>query len=143
MIKENDRLRGLEIKFYLVCYDLVHLTNPITIQNIFIYFEFLKEIDFTKSVNYDILETLAKTIYTEQTNIQPNKIELCNFCYTHNIKLKQIQKYTKIPKTLYDATISQIKNEIYFQPIHLQPNIYTEIENFLNLVKKVSNLGIL
>jgi hypothetical protein len=141
-MNNNDKLRGLEIRFYLVCHDLVHLTKPITIQNIFAYFEFLEAIDFTKELNYDILKTLAKTIYTEQTNIQPNKVELCNFCYTHQLKLKSIQKYIRIPKTLYDATISQIKNEIFYQPTHLQDAIYPELEKFLNFVEKVSNLGV-
>ena len=139
---ENNKLRGIEIRFYLVCYDLVNLTRPITTQNIFAYFDFLEAIDFTKSVNYDILKTLVNTIYTEQTNIQPNKIELCNFCYTHQVKLKTIQRFTRIPKTLYDATISQIKNEIYYQPTHLQDHIYSELEKFLKLVDKVSNLGV-
>lgn len=139
---KNDKLRGLEIRFYLICHDLVHLTKPITIQNIFAYFEFLEAIDFTKELNYDILKVLAKTIYTEQTNIQPNKIELCNFCYTHQIKLSAIRKYIKIPKTLYDATISQIQNEIFYQPTHLQDEIYPEIEKFLAMVEKVSNLGV-
>jgi hypothetical protein len=141
-MKQNDKLRGIEIRFYLVCHDLVNLTRPITIQNIFAYFEFLEAIDFTKSLNYDILKTLAKTIYTEQTNIQPNKIELCNFCYTHKVKLSAIQKYIKIPKTVYDATISQIQNEIFYQPTHLQDHIYPEIEKFLEMVKKISNLGV-
>lgn len=141
-MKNNDKLRGLEIRFYLICHDLVHLTKPITIQNIFAYFDFLEAIDFTKSIDYGILKTLAKTIYTEQTNIQPNKVELCNFCYTHKIKLKAIQKYVRIQKTVYDATISQIKNEIFYQPTHLQDQVYLEIENFLKLVEKVSNLGV-
>lgn len=141
-MNKNDKLRGLEIRFYLVCYDLIHLTKPITIQNIFAFFDFLEAIDFTKLLNYDILKTLAKTIYTEQTNIQPNKIELCNFCYTHNIKLSAIQKYTKIPKQVYDAVLSQIKNEIFYQPTHLQDHIYPEIENFLKLVQKVSTIGV-
>lgn len=141
-MKENDRLRGLEIRFYLICHDLVHITSPITTQNIFAYFEFLEAIDFTKSINYDILKTLAKTIYTEQTNIQPNKVELCNFCHTHHIKRSNIQKYAKIPKPLYDATLSQIKNEVFYQPTHLQDEIYQELEKFLKLVNKVSNLGV-
>ena len=141
-MKENDKLRGLEIRFYLVCHDLVNLTKPITIQNIFAYFEFLEAIDFTKSINYDILKTLAKTIYTEQTNLQPNKVELCNFCCTHQIKLSSIRKYIKITKTLYDATISQIKNEIFYQPTHLQDAIYPELEKFLALVEKISKIGV-
>ena len=141
-MEKNNYLRGLEIRFYLVCHDLVHLTKPITIQNIFAYFEFLEAIDFTKELNYDILKTLAKTIYTEQTNVQPNKIELCNFCATHQIKLSTIQKYVKIPKTVYDAVLSQIKHEIFYQPTHLQDDIYPELEKFLNFVEKVSNIGV-
>lgn len=141
-MKQNDKLRGLEIRFYLICHDLVHLTKPITIQNIFAYFEFLEAIDFTKELNYDILKVLAKTIYTEQTNIQPNKVELCNFCYTHQIRLSNIRKYIKIPKTLYDATISQIQNEIFYQPTHLHNEVYAEIEKFLAMVEKISNLGV-
>ena len=141
-MKQNDKLRGLEIRFYLICHDLVHLTKPATIQNIFAYFEFLEAIDFTKELNYDILKTLAKTIYTEQTNIQPNKVELCNFCYTHQVKLSSIQKYVRVPKTFYDATVSQIQNEIFYQPTHLHDDIYKELENFINLVEKVSNLGV-
>ena len=141
-MKENDRLRGLEIQFYLVCYDLARFTKPMTIQNIFTFFEFLEKIDFTKELNYDILKTLAQTIFTEQTNIQPNRVELCNFCYTHNIKLPVIRKYTQLPKHTYDATLRRIKEEVYYQPTHLQPEIYQEIEKFLSFVKKLSEIGV-
>lgn len=139
---KNDKLRGIEIRFYLVCHDLVHLTKPIAIQNIFAFFEFLEAIDFTKELNYGILKTLAQTIYTEQTNIQPNKVELCNFCYTHQVKLSTIKKYTKISKPFFDATISQIKNEIFYQPTHLHEDIYPEIEKFLDFVKRLKKLGV-
>jgi hypothetical protein len=142
IMKENDKLRGLEIRFYLVCYDLIRLTKPMTYQNILIFFEFFEKIDFTKDINYDILKTLARTIFTEQTNIQPNKTELCNFCYTHKIHIKKIKKYVNIPKTLYDATISQIKSELFYQPTHLQPAVYDEIEKFLNKLKQIQTLGV-
>ena len=98
-MNNNDRLRGLEIQFYLVCYDVIHLTKPITTRNLENFFKFLEEIDFTKSLNYSILKTLAFTIFTENTNIQPNKVEFCNFCYTHQVKLRDIRKYVNIPKT--------------------------------------------
>lgn len=141
-MNKNDRLRGLEIRFYLVCYDIIHITKPITTQNLFKFFDFLEGIDFTNELNYSILKTLASTIFTENTNIQPNKVEFCNFCYTHNIKLRDIRKYVNIPKTLYDATISQIKSDIYYQPIHLQDEIYPELEKFLQFIKKIQQIGV-
>lgn len=141
-MNKNDRLRGLEIRFYLVCYDIIHITKPITTQNLFNFFDFLERIDFTNELNYSILKTLASTIFTENTNIQPNKVEFCNFCYTHNIKLRDIRKYVNIPKTLYDATISQIKSDIYYQPTHLQDEIYPELEKFLQFIKKIQQIGV-
>ena len=141
-MNKNDRLRGLEIRFYLVCYDIIHITKPITTQNLFKFFDFLEGIDFTNELNYSILKTLASTIFTENTNIQPNKVEFCNFCYTHNIKLSDIRKYVNIPKTLYDATISQIKSDIYYQPTHLQDEIYPELEKFLQFIKKIQQIGV-
>lgn len=141
-MKENDKLRGLEIQFYLVCYDLTRLTKPMSYQNILGFFEFLERIDFTKEVNYDILKTLAKTIFTEQTNIQPNKAELCNFCYTHNVHYKKVWKYVNLPKTQYDALVSQIKSELFYQPTHLQDQVYAEIEKFLNKLNQIKSLGV-
>ena len=141
-MNKQDKLRGLEIQFYLICYDVVHLTKPITTQNLETFFKFLEEIDFTKSLNYSILKTLAFTIFTENTNIQPNKIELCNFCFTHKVKLRDICKYVNIPKTMYDATISKIKSEFFYQPHHLQDDVYEEIEKFLKLIGKLKNIGV-
>lgn len=141
-MNKNDRLRGLEIRFYLVCYDIIHITKPITTQNLFNFFDFLERIDFTNELNYSILKALASTIFTENTNIQPNKVEFCNFCYTHNIKLRDIRKYVNIPKTLYDATISQIKSDIYYQPTHLQDEVYPELEKFLQFIKKIQQIGV-
>lgn len=141
-MKNTDRLRGLEIRFYLVCYDIIHLTKPITTQNLINFFDFLEKIDFTNSLNYSILKTLASTIFTENTNIQPNKVELCNFCYTHKVKLRDIRKYVSIPKTLYDATVSQINSEYFYQPTHLKEEIYPEIEKFLEFIEKLKHLGV-
>ena len=141
-MNNNDRLRGLEIQFYLVCYDVIHLTKPITTRNLENFFKFLEEIDFTKSLNYSILKTLAFTIFTENTNIQPNKVEFCNFCYTHQVKLRDIRKYVNIPKTLYDATISQIQTDYFYQPTHLQEEVYPEIEKFLKFIEKFKQLGV-
>lgn len=139
---EQDKLRGLEIRFYLVITDLARLTTPVTIQNIFAFFDFLEKIDFTKALDCGTLKVLTNTVFTENTNLQPNKIELCNFCYTHNVKPKALKHYIRITPEEYRATISRINSETFYQPTHLQPHIYNKIETFLEFVSKLTNLGV-
>lgn len=139
---ENNKLRGLEIRFYLIIYDLTKLTEPMDVNNVFNFFDFFEKIDFTKSINYAILKSLAQTILTEKTNIQPNKIELCNFCYTHNIRPKHLKKYVTITNPIYDSVVNRIQTEEFYQPIHMQPQVYVEIEKFLTLWNKFTNMGV-
>lgn len=139
---ENDKLRGLEIRFYLFIYDLMRITDPMDINNIFNFFEFFEKIDFTKSVNYDIIKSLAQTILTERTNVQPNKIELCNFCHTHSLRPKHLKKFVTITNPIYNSVVNRILTEEFYQPTHLQPQVYAEIEKFLNLWNKFTNMGV-
>lgn len=139
---ENDKKRGLEIRFFLIVYDITRITNPMDINNVLNFFDFFEKIDFTKSVNYDIIKSLAQTILTENTNLQPNKVELCNFCYTHGLRPKHLKKYVNITKPIYNATINRIQTEEFYQPTHLQPHVYAEIEKFLKLWNKFTDMGV-
>lgn len=139
---KNDEQRGLEIRFYLLIYDITRITNPMDVNNVLNFFEFFEKIDFTKSIDYDIIKSLAQTILTEKTNIQPNKIELCNFCYTHNIRPKHLKKYTNITNPVYNSIINRILTEEFYQPTHLQPRVYEEIKKFLNLWKHFTTMGV-
>lgn len=139
---KNDELRGLEIRFYLIFYEIIKITNPPAIQNAIELLDFLQKLDFTNTVNYDKLKVLIETIFSENTNIQPNTIELCNFCYTHKLQPKYIRKYIKLPERKYKEIISRINSETFYQPTHLQKEMYEEIKNFLKIMKKIQNLGV-
>lgn len=139
---DNHQLRAIEIRFFLLCFDLARLTKPNNNGNIYAFLEFIEKIDFTNSVEHSIIKELAQTIMTEKNNITPNKEELCNYCMRTKIAPTKMDKYTKISGIYYSAFVNRVANEPFFQPTHLQPHVYVELENFLALVTKVKNLGV-
>lgn len=138
----NNEKRALEIRFFLICFDIARLTIPNNSGNIINFFEFMEQMDFTREIDYVTLKELAQTLLTEKNNIIPNKDELCNFCLTNKIPPSKIKKYLKITPEYYRIFQSRIAHEPFFQPTHLQPHVYDEISKFLTHYEKIRNLGV-
>ena len=139
---KNEELRNLEIKFYCLIQDLCRLSYVPSDNNIVSFLTFLKEIDLTTTIDFDIIETLVDAVIYKTANLEPKPAEWYNFVITESINPKSMRRFFRYnPKTAKKFAAMKIDKGIY-QPIHLRPPAYEQLRRFLELVEKVKSIGV-